>query len=196
MPRIANHDARRADLIEVAATLIADSGMDGLTVRSVANAAGVSTGVVSHYFEDKRDLLQQTYDATAEDVYDRVAQTFTRDPGEMQALLEGFLPLDAQRLRGWRVWFAFWGLAIGDAELAKDQKQRARRALKLIGQILSAAVDAGHLPRNLDIDTSAALVNGSIQGIAAQTVFDPKEWPPARQTRVLAGLLRSLRTGT
>jgi AcrR family transcriptional regulator len=191
MPRIENQDARRASLINVAAKLIAETGMDGLTIRSVAKAAGVSTGVVSHYFSDKRDLLIETYDATADEVYERVAREHAQGGSDAQSCLEGFLPMDAVRVRGWRVWFAFWGLAIGDREFAKDQKLRARRAQDLVATVLSVGL-GGRLRPTISLETGASMILGLIQGIAAQTVFDPKEWSAARQSEVLAEALRGL----
>jgi AcrR family transcriptional regulator len=193
MARVVDHDERRAHLIEVAARLIAKSGMDGLTVREVAKAAGVSTGVVSHYFADKRDLLKLTFDVTADSVYGQVAEQLARDGHDPEICLEGFLPIDAERRRGWRVWLAFWGLAIGDREFAADQKLRARRARDLVARILRAGRDAGELRPEVDIEAAAALVLGVVQGIAAQATFDPKDWPPERQRQVLAAALRPLR---
>jgi AcrR family transcriptional regulator len=159
--------------------------MDGLTVREVAKAAGVSTGVVSHYFSDKRELLQATYNATADEVYGRVAQLVRNGAEPVQCLL-GFLPLDAERQRDWRVWFAYWGLAIGDREFAIDQKRRARRARQLVAKILASHRSARRRQGSVGLNGQAAMLLGLIQGIAAQAVFDPHAWPAAKQARVFA----------
>lgn len=193
MPKPVDHEARRLHLIEIAAALIARQGMDGLTVREVAKAAGVSTGVVSHYFRDKRDLLKRTFDATADQVYHRIAEQLAADGHDLETCLAGFLPLDAERRRGWRVWLAFWGLAIGDAEFAADQKQRGRRARELVARIIETGMAEGELQAGIDVDTRARLLLGIIQGIAAQTVFEPREWPRERQLGVLVAALDDIR---
>jgi TetR/AcrR family transcriptional repressor of bet genes len=192
MPRTVDRDQRRAELIARAAELIATHGIDGLTIRSVAKAAGVSTGVVSHYFSDKRDLLQTTYDVTADEVYGRVSGQATKDGPDVRTCLEGLLPLDLERQRGWRVWIAFWGLAIGDRELGADQRGRARRALELVERILDVALARGELRSGTDPEDRAAVILGVIQGIAAQTVFDPRKWPPERQKAALSLALKNL----
>jgi TetR/AcrR family transcriptional repressor of bet genes len=176
----------------MAAKLIAERGMDGLTIRSVAKAAGVSTGVVSHYFSDKRDLLKTTYDVTAEEVYGHVSRQAAKRGSDARSSLEGLLPLDLERQRSWRVWIAFWGLAIGEREFGADQRDRARRALELVERILDAAVARGELPPEDDNADRAAVVLGVIQGIATQTVFDPKKWPAERQRAALALALHKL----
>ena len=44
MPRQVDHDARRLEVAEVAARLIAQVGVERVTVRELAKAAGYSTG--------------------------------------------------------------------------------------------------------------------------------------------------------
>lgn len=195
MPRPTDHDERRAHLIDIAAKLVAKRGMDGLTIREVAKAAGYSTGIVTHYFADKRQLLQMTFDATADAVYGQVAAGAGEGAmSDAQTLLEGFLPLDAARRRGWRIWLAFWGHAIGDPGLAADQRRRERRARELVERVLRAEIAAGRLP-GVDLPAASRLVLAAIQGIAAQAVFEPKEWPEAVQRATLAATLRGLSVG-
>src|SRR6476660_7853014 len=65
MPTYVDHHARRLQVTEVAAEIVAARGVEALTVRAVAAATGFSTAVVSHYFLDKRDLLRSTFRAAA-----------------------------------------------------------------------------------------------------------------------------------
>jgi AcrR family transcriptional regulator len=192
MPKTVDHDQRRVELIAVASRLIARQGMDGLTVREVAKAAGVSTGVVSHYFSDKRQMLQLIYDVTADRVYARTEALIAETGGDVRACLEALLPADAAAQRGWRVWIAFWGLAIGDGELAKDQQVRARAARALVASIVDAGVRAGRVGPVADPDVTAALILAAIQGIAVQTVFDARQWPAERQRSALGVALARL----
>ena len=57
MPRSVDHDARRADLAAAVWRLVADGGMEAVSLRSVAAEAGVSMGRVQYYFATKDDLL-------------------------------------------------------------------------------------------------------------------------------------------
>ena len=61
MPRQVDHAARRAELADAATELIADVGVDGLRLRDVAARAGCTTGMLTHYFADKRELLRFTF---------------------------------------------------------------------------------------------------------------------------------------
>lgn len=54
---------RRADLIAAVLDLMADVGPAATTVRAIADAAGVSPGMIRHYFSSKEDLVNAAYEA-------------------------------------------------------------------------------------------------------------------------------------
>lgn len=55
-----NDPARRQRIIEAAARVVAEHGVDSLTFRAVADAAKVPLGSTTYYFTDKDDLLVST----------------------------------------------------------------------------------------------------------------------------------------
>lgn len=195
MPKEVDHNAQREKLVNVAASLIAAGGMERFTIRAVARAAGVSTGVVSHYFRDKRQLMKLTFVAVALRIYAPAAKRLDEKEGDAQWCLEGLLPLDKERHKCWRVYVAYWGMAIGGVRFARvEQRQQARNARDLVKRILGASVSAGKLKRDLNLELSARYLLSVVLGISAQSVFDPKRWPPKRQIEVLGQALQSLGT--
>lgn len=48
---------RREQLLEVAARLFAQRGLEGTTTKDIAREAGVSAGLLYHYYPSKEDLL-------------------------------------------------------------------------------------------------------------------------------------------
>lgn len=61
MPRVVDHGARRAELLEACFSLFAREGYAGLTMRRIASELGVSTGTLYHYFDGKADLFAQMF---------------------------------------------------------------------------------------------------------------------------------------
>ena len=61
MPRLVDHDVRRAELLEACFGLFARKGYAGLTMRRIATELGVSTGTLYHYFKGKADLFAQMF---------------------------------------------------------------------------------------------------------------------------------------
>jgi AcrR family transcriptional regulator len=56
-------DARRAALIGAVLELMADGGPQAVTVRAIAERAGVTQGMIRHYFTSKEDLVNAAYQA-------------------------------------------------------------------------------------------------------------------------------------
>lgn len=62
MPRIVDHDARRAELLDGAFELFAERGYGALTMRGIARELGVSTGTLYHYFDGKVAMARAMYE--------------------------------------------------------------------------------------------------------------------------------------
>ncbi len=60
MPKLGMQSIRRRQLIDATLEAINEVGMHVATIAQIARRAGVSTGIISHYFRDKNGLLEAT----------------------------------------------------------------------------------------------------------------------------------------
>ena len=60
MPRMKIKDLRRSELIDATIIAVASRGLSDTSLANIADQAGVSPALVSHYFEGKEDLLAAT----------------------------------------------------------------------------------------------------------------------------------------
>jgi AcrR family transcriptional regulator len=199
MPRYVDHDARRDLVAGVAADLVAEEGLEALTVRRVAQAAGHSTTVVSHYFADRRDLVTSTYRAAAARTSARfdaaLAGARARGGDPLQACLEALLPLDDERSREWRTWFAFWAMAVSDIDLAAEQDRRVQSARARIAAVLAdeQAAERVRLPADGSTADAAYRLLVLVHGLGTHAAFDAAHWTPQRQREAVAAELAALR---
>lgn len=178
MPPPTDHPARRAELVDLAADLIAREGLEAATIRRLAELAGYSTTIVTHYFASKHALLLDVYEACAQRAQARVDAVLARDPGDLQGCLEALLPIGDEARAGWRVNFAFWQRALHDPEFAEKQRWWTRRAEETVAAVIAArpgAKEDGLLARYLVT---------LIEGIAVRTAFDPR-WSDTAQREFL-----------
>ncbi|WP_411144814.1 TetR/AcrR family transcriptional regulator [Streptomyces sp. x-80] len=70
-----DEDRRRAQIITAAVEELAERGYDGLSLTRVAARAGVSKGLVWHYFAGKDDLMESTAKATMTVIRGRIADS-------------------------------------------------------------------------------------------------------------------------
>ncbi len=182
MPKIVDHEARRQQVAEIAATLIARRGLEGTKVRDIAALAGCSTSIVSHYFRSKHELLLSAYRLRMERTSARVDEA-TGAGCDLAEILSGVLPLDEERMDSWRIWLAFWGLATADEAFLIEQRQRSREAVDLFHR---AIVSTGRIVESDRSFLVAQALLSAAAGIATQAVYDPERWPASRQRDILA----------
>jgi AcrR family transcriptional regulator len=115
-------DTRRTELIEAAAAVLAEQGLAGTNVRAICARAGVSPGLLRHYFAGIDDLVAATYEATS-DRMDAIFAGAVADAGpDPRARLKAYLtasfrpPVTDPELLG--AWTAFWALARSDGRMA------------------------------------------------------------------------------
>ncbi len=191
MPRFVDVEERRVEITDAAARLIARAGIGAATIRDVAAEAGLTTGSVTHYFTDKRELLLRTFQASLEGRRARRSAVGNDPMIALRATLEGVLPVDEERRRHWMVSLAFCAQAAGDDELAKAQRDAYRE--------FHSYVTAQVARSGLAVDHRAAMVAEhlitQVDGVAIQALFDPNSWPADRQLDSLDAALRTVLAG-
>ncbi|MGW3364434.1 TetR/AcrR family transcriptional regulator [Streptosporangium canum] len=72
VPRVADPDQRRAQIARAFQRLLAAEGVAGVSFSRVAAEAGVSVGLIQHYFAGKDELLHFAYDDAVRRMSERV----------------------------------------------------------------------------------------------------------------------------
>jgi AcrR family transcriptional regulator len=122
-----DHEAGRIRLADIVCDLVAMRGMEAVSVRTVASAAGVSIGAVQHYFPTKEAMLLAAHEHANAKVSARAeaAAATAATPREiLRAILLAVLPSDRPSRRIMRVFIAFETAALHSPKLARQ----ARRA--------------------------------------------------------------------
>jgi AcrR family transcriptional regulator len=193
MPRIVDAEQRRKELTDAAARLIARSGIESATLREVAAEAGMTTGALTHYFADKRELLLHTFEASL------AHRKSLRPPPDKQsaeqrlrASLEGALVLTEAGRRHWMVTIVLCSQAMGDERLATSQREQYRE----FRQYIADHVRASGFAVGKAATALAEQLIAAADGIAMQALFDADTWPPARQRKVLNEMIAIHTTAT
>lgn len=188
MPKVVDIEQRRAELTEATARLIARSGIESATMREVAAEAGWTTGALTHYFADKRELLLTTFQTSLANRRSQRPTADTDPTAQLRASLEGALPLDESRRRHWMVTIAFCAQAAGDVELAAAQRAAYR---EFRDHVATLAHRCGLTDKRRSQAYAERLI-AVADGIAVQALFDEQNWSPDRQTARLDELLAAL----
>jgi AcrR family transcriptional regulator len=195
MPKVVDHDARRAELVAAAWHVIAEEGLEAATMRRIAEAAGCTTGRVTHYFDAKDDMLV----AALREVHIRAGRRMIRHVGEtdpataLRGVILEALPVDEDRRLEWKVWLAFWGRAAADERLRHEQEQRYAEWRGLLGRLLRRARPGDTAA---DRRTRVDLIAGAIDGLGIQAVLEPGSFTSARLRRAASAIVDSALSST
>ncbi len=177
------HETRRREVATVTARLLAQSGMERVTLRDVAAATGYSTHIVSHYFDNKQELLLLTLRESSARSVERLKAAI-RAGLSIQDCLETLLPLDDERRIDAIVWFAFWASATHDADIAAEQQRFGLRWRRLLSLLLRIKGHAGS-----ETGLTAQRLQTAVAGIGIHGALNV--WSSATQRRLLAAEIES-----
>jgi len=125
-------DSRRSQLIDVTIDSLAELGYVGTTLAQITGRAGVTPGLVAHYFGDKDGLMDAAFRALArrvgEQVRARLRQVST-PRGRIQAVIDANLSPEEFAQKTGTAWLAFWGQVLQVPSLKRVQSAYQRRTL-------------------------------------------------------------------
>lgn len=130
MPKVGMKAIRQAQLIHATLTVIDRVGLADASLALIAKEAGVSTGIVSHYFGDKNGLLDACMRQIMLDLYNAVqhhrATAESSAEGQVKAIIDG--NFDVSQVAGpvLKTWLAFWTNSLHQPELQRLQRVNDR----------------------------------------------------------------------
>ena len=172
---------RRTQLTDALLSITATRGLDQVSVREVASAAGESIGTVQHYFATKDQMLLFAFRQVVERTRARVAG-IDAGAGPRQALgaaLRELLPLDQPRLAECRVYLAFAARAATSPALAAVQQETLSAIHADLQQVLTAATTARTRRTATDTVVEARLLLAVVDGLMFDAVSAPGTLTPA-----------------
>jgi betaine-aldehyde dehydrogenase len=183
-----SEDLRRRQLIDTTILVMAQVGFSATTLSLIAKQAGVSTGLVAHYFGDKDGLLEATLRSLASRL-SRAAAARLRAAetprARLQAVIDANLAPEEMDSQTGAVWLAFWGQAIHSDRLKRVQRIYQLRVVSNLRHALrSLAPDA-------EAERLAVIIAAIIDGLWLRTTlaaaWSPEDSEAAR--RIAAGFV-------
>ena len=202
---------RRQEIVGAVCRIIATDGLEGASLREVADEAGLAVGSVRHYFDSSDDLLAYSFAAVSDRILTRLNKALiglgpaAGDPDTILAvltLLGEFLPLDEERALDACAWLAFRNAARIRPFLAAEADRSHRAVAAVVGQVITrllrehdaTADDAGGTDAGPQLVTAAEHLLATLDGLAMHALLQPGWMSPEMCRDVLEshieGLLR------
>lgn len=187
MPRFKIRDYRRSELIDAAIASIAEHGLSDTTLATIAQQAGVSPGLVNHYFEGKEELVEATLRRLVKDLAFEIRRLAAPNPTPMQrleAIIDGCLQPEQLRPGAMLAWRAFWAQIPGHPRLGSLQRTINRRFRSNIRHALRDVLPEG------DVEDIYLGLYALIDGFWIRQFVDPESFAIDDARRVCRRFLR------
>lgn len=178
-------DVRRQQIVEAALRCLAKGGFGAFTVSEICAEAGISHGLINHYFASKEELLVTAYRR----VTDRLAQwtkvtlaKSRRGPEDkLRAIVEASFAPEIFNEQNLAIWLALWGQVRNHPELraAHNELYDGYRAI-ISRQIEEIARARG---RSVEAAPLALALTALIDGLWLEWCLDPTVFSPAEARR-------------
>lgn len=176
MPKIGMQPIRRSQLIAATLEAVDQVGMSDASIAYIARLAGVSNGIISHYFKDKNGLLEATMRHLMQALNASMRSRRAMQPDDsprahLRAIVDS--NFDDSQVNGpaMKTWLAFWASSMHQPSLNRLQRINDHRLYSnLCGQFRRALPQesARAAARGL-----AALIDGLwLRGALSGEAFD------------------------
>jgi transcriptional repressor BetI len=180
-------EIRRRQLIEATIASIHEVGLAESSLSRISARAGVSTGIVHHYFEDKAELLESTLRQPGTSLRHAVVRRLNaaRTPAQrLMAVVDGNIGPDQFTPEGVSAWLAFWAQVPTSPRLARIQNV-------IISRLNDNLV---HALRLLDCKDAAEVANVTealIDGLWLRAALSSDGPDPVRARRLVLDYLNA-----
>jgi AcrR family transcriptional regulator len=136
-------EARRAQLIELGVDMLTSRTLDELSVEELAVQAGISRGLLFHYFRSKQDFHLEVVRSMAARLLERTAPDPALDPAaQLRASLAAFVDYITENVQGYLSLVR--GAASGDEAMrAVFDETRAAMADRVLANLAGLGLRAG-----------------------------------------------------
>jgi AcrR family transcriptional regulator len=191
MPKIVDHDERRAELAGAVWRIIGKHGIEQVTVRNVVDEAGWSRGVLGHYFTDKDHLLLFAFQLAAERTGARFRRLAAENHGlaALRAIMLDVQALDRETRIESSVWLSFLAKAPSEPVFTEEHRRRYAEWRDIVAGIYARMIEAGEIDPAMDTEYEAEAFYAFADGLAIQTLIDPDRMTQARVERLIDGYL-------
>jgi AcrR family transcriptional regulator len=151
-------DIRRGMLVTAAMECLAKEGIQGFTIDRICRQAGVSRGLINHYFGSKDGLLVEVYRGSLyEMVSTRIACLSKPGPigditpsARLSAIIDATFTPDFFSRESLRVWLALWGEIASNATLRSVHRDLYGTYRQAIAREIKAIAEARDIELNAD----------------------------------------------
>ena len=185
-------EVRRTQIADAAIKVVVKYGSEHVTVRRIAQETGITEGALYRHFKSKHDILALMVERTQEDIVAGIVKGAAgRTPlGILESALRNHMSSIEQRKS---VSFQVIAeiISLGDKKLNRKASEALERYTSYIGDLLSQAIEAGEIRKDVNPEETAILITAAIQGLVSKWALGNYSFNLEQQYLILWRMLRA-----
>lgn len=163
MPKVGMPDIRKPQLVQATMAVIDRVGLHAASIALISKEAGVSTGIINHYFGGKHGLLEETMREILRQLSVTITGALKELPADahlqrINAIINGNFEGYQAENKVAKTWLAFWSYSMHDAQLKRLQRVNEKRLISHLLIELKALLE--HDQAELVAHGIASLIDG------------------------------------
>ena len=159
----------REDVLAAAMAMIAERGLEKLTMAALGREVGMSSGHLLYYFHSKDELLLQTLEWSEGRLGAERGRLLTRASATVRERLDAYVDLyvpDGHRDPHWTLWLEVWNRSQNADDAARDRQAAIEGAWhRDLVALLAEGVSRGEF-RPVDPDRFASRLRALLDGFS------------------------------
>jgi len=190
-PHVVDKENKKAEILAVAMTVLAEKGFGRTRIEDVAKQAGIGKGTIYEYFRSKEELFFALYNSILKTFHDKI---FTRVAAEdsASAAIEQFIFLSLSAFDEWHefgvVLLDFWSEHRRGTEVHLKFSNVYDTSRNALAELIGKGIRSGEFAP-VDPVAAASVIIASLDGIMLQRIFDPDLYQKLDMKRSLMGMI-------
>jgi AcrR family transcriptional regulator len=168
-------------LLDAAAELIAERGVNGASLARIGGRAGVSRGLPAHHFGSKDTLVASLARQAQDRITSAMLATLDRQSRKVEELsgleivyltVDAYLELFEHPDHYERALLVMWGSTFPSLSSVEGMVEAERRSYDGLSDVIAAGKRDGSIRADVDPTASAVLLLGMMRGVAALLLTD------------------------
>jgi AcrR family transcriptional regulator len=182
-----DHGQRQRDVADALLKVLGERGFEKASTRAVAREAHCTTGVLSHYFRSKEDLVCTAVDL----MFDWVEQATLAAMRNRDSVLALKIVLGISKgakeppFDFWAVWLQVLAKARHNRRLTQIVRKRHGRFRELLTQIVADGQERGQLRVDISADLLADHINAVTDGLGLMAPIETERLTRKRSETLL-----------
>lgn len=175
-------ESRKEEILKAVLQCVAEFGADEMTIRRVADQAGVSTGLVLYYFPSKVELIQAAWRYALAGFSSRIQDASGKIQGLawLEALFRVCFINRSPDAPSWTFWLEYWAKAARDEDLRLFHSRSFADISKGHAFHVAKAVEAQQIRAEVDPTLAGDMIQAILYGLAVEVTLDRESISPER----------------